>query len=102
MLTRLTRGESADGVWFRMVDKTYGPANLASAFQKVWKNGGSAGADKQNVEHFARHAEEELSRLAGQMRDGTYRPQPGRRGWGGKYRRREKRALGGAQGGGRM
>src|SRR2546426_6194839 len=94
MLTRLTTGESADRVWFRMVDKTYGPANLASAFQKVWKNGGSAGADKQTVEHFARHAEEELSRLAGQMRDGTDRPQPGRRAWVDQTGRREERAPG--------
>src|SRR5712692_8609624 len=29
MLTRLTTGESADRVWFRMVDKTYGPSNLS-------------------------------------------------------------------------
>src|SRR5437867_4391830 len=64
MLTRLTTGGSANRVWFRMVDKTYASANLASAFEKVWKNGGSAGADQQTVEHFARHAEEELSRLA--------------------------------------
>src|SRR5213594_5212453 len=71
MLTRLTTGESADRVWFTLVDKTYASANLASAYEKVWKNGGSAGADKQTVEHFARQAEEELSRLAGQMRDGT-------------------------------
>lgn len=94
MLTRLTTGESADRVWFRMVDKTYAPANLASAFEKVWKNGGSAGADKQTVEHFARKAEEELSRMAGQMRDGTYRPQPVRRTWIPKPGSKEKRPLG--------
>src|SRR2546422_9056988 len=63
MLTRLTTGESADRVWFRMVDKTYGPANLASAFQKVWKNGGGGGEDQQNVEHFRRRPREEPSRL---------------------------------------
>ena len=94
MLTRLTTGESADRVWFTLVDKTYASANLASAFEKVWKNGGSAGADKQTVEHFARQAEEELSRLAGQMRDGTYRPQPVRRAWIPKPGSREKRPLG--------
>ena len=94
MLTRLTSGESADGVWFRMVDKTYAPDNLASAFEKVWKNGGSAGADKQTVEHFARHAEEELSRMARQMRDGVYRPQPVRRVWIPKTGSTEKRPLG--------
>ena len=57
MLTRLTTGEPADRVWFTLVDKTYAPANLHSAFEKVWRNGGSAGADGQTVAHFERHAE---------------------------------------------
>ena len=94
MLTRLTSGEPANRVWFTLVDKTYAPANLASAFHKVWKNGGSAGADAQTVAHFAKHAEEELSRLAEQMSDGTYRPQPVRRAWIPKPGSREKRPLG--------
>ncbi len=94
MLTRLTSSESADRVWFRLADKTYAPDNLASAFNKVWRNGGSAGADKQTVEHFGRHAKEELCRLAGQMRDGTYRPQPVRRAWIDKPGSKEKRPLG--------
>jgi RNA-directed DNA polymerase len=94
MLTRLTSGESANRVWFRLWDKTYAPANLASAFHKVWQNGGSAGADAQTVAHFARHAEEELSRLAEQMRHGTYRPQPVRRAWIPKPGSIEKRPLG--------
>jgi RNA-directed DNA polymerase len=67
---------------------------LASAFAKVWRNGGSAGADAQTVVHFAKHAEEELSRLAEQLRDGTYRPQPVRRAWIPKPGSREKRPLG--------
>ena len=94
MLTRLTSGEPADRVWFTLVDKTYAPANLASAFHKVWQNGGSAGADAQTVAHFAKHAEEELSRLAEQLRDGTYRPRPVRRAWIAKLGSREKRPLG--------
>ena len=94
MLTRLTAGESADRVWFSLLDKTYAPANLASAFHKVWRNGGSAGADAQTVVHFAKHAREELSRLAQQMSDGTYRPQPVRRAWIPKPGSREKRPLG--------
>jgi RNA-directed DNA polymerase len=93
-LTRLTSGESADRVWFRLGDKTDAPANLASAFHKVWKKGGSAGADAQTVGHFARHAEEELSRLAEQLSDGTYRPQPVRRAWIPKPGSQEKRPLG--------
>lgn len=94
MLTRLTSGESANRVWFRLWDKTYAPANLDSAFHKVWQNGGSAGADAQTVAHMAKHAEEELSRLAAQMSDGTYRPQPVRRAWIPKPGSAEKRPLG--------
>ena len=93
-LTRLTSGESANRVWFALWDKTYAPANLQSAFDKVWRNGGSAGADAQTVAHFAKHAEEELSRLAGQMSQGTYRPQPVRRAWIPKPGSKEKRPLG--------
>ena len=94
MLTRLTSGESADRVWFRLWDKTYAPANLTSAFHKVWKKGGSAGADEQTVAHFRRRAEEELQRLHEQLRDGTYRPQPVRRAWIPKPGSNEKRPLG--------
>lgn len=94
MLTRLTSSESANRVWFTLVDKTYAPANLASAFIKVWRNGGSAGADAQTVAHFGRHAEEELSRLHEQLREGTYRPQPVRRAWIPKPGSRQKRPLG--------
>jgi RNA-directed DNA polymerase len=94
MLTRLASGEPANRVWFRLADKTYAPANLASAFQKVWKNGGSAGVDGQTVAHFERQADAELARLQAQMRDGTYRPQPVRRAWIPKPGSQEKRPLG--------
>jgi RNA-directed DNA polymerase len=94
MLTRLTTGEPANRVWYSMVDKTYAPANLASAFQKVWVNGGSAGADQQTVAHFGRQAEAELARLHEQLRDGTYRPQPVRRVWIPKCGSPERRPLG--------
>jgi len=93
-LRRLTTSEPANRVWFTLVDKTYAPANLASAFIKVWRNGGSAGADAQTVAHFGRHAEEELSRLHEQLREGTYRPQPVRRAWIPKPGSRQKRPLG--------
>ena len=35
MWTRLTSGESADRVWFSLMDKTYAPANLRRAFDQV-------------------------------------------------------------------
>jgi hypothetical protein len=41
MLTRLTTSEPANRVWFALVDKTYAPANLQSAFQRC---GATAGA----------------------------------------------------------
>ena len=94
MLTRLTTGESANQVWFSLLDKTYAPANLQSAFAKVWRNGGSAGADEQTVAHFGRHAEAELQRVHEQLRDGTYRPQPVRRAWIAKPGSKEQRPLG--------
>lgn len=94
MLTRLTTGEPANRVWFALADKTYAPANLQRAFDQVWRNGGSAGADEQTVAHFGRHAEEELQRLREQLRDGTYRPQPVRRAWIPKPGSKEKRPLG--------
>jgi RNA-directed DNA polymerase len=94
MLTRLASSEPADRVWFRLWDKTYAPANLQSAFTKVWRNGGSAGADEQTVAHFGRLAEEELQRLHEQLREGTYRPQPVRRAWIPKPGSKEKRPLG--------
>ena len=94
MLTRLASRESADRVWFRLVDKTYAPANLASAFKKVWQKGGSAGADAQTVAHYARNAEAELARMHEQLQDGTYRPQPVRRAWIPKPGSTEKRPLG--------
>lgn len=94
MLRRLTSGEPADRVWFTLVDKTYAPANLRNAFEKVWRKGGSAGADAQTVAHFAQHAEEELQRLQEQLRDGRYQPQPLRRAWLPKPGSKEKRPLG--------
>ena len=94
MLTRLTSGESADRVWFRLWDKTYASANLASAFHKVWRNGGSAGVDEQTVTHFAKHAQGELLWLAEQMMGGTDHPQPVRRAWIPKLGSKGKRPLG--------
>lgn len=94
MLTRLTSSEPANRVWFALADKTHAPANLQSALDKVWRNGGSAGADEQTVAHFARHAEAELQRLHEQLRAGRYCPQPVRRAWIPKPGSQEKRPLG--------
>ena len=68
MLTRLSSAEPANRVWFSLMDKTYAPANLQSAWEKVWSKGGCAGADGQTVAHFGRQAEAELARLHRQLR----------------------------------
>jgi len=94
MLTRLTSSEPADRVWFSLMDKTYARANLQSAFEKVRRKAGGAGVDGQTVAHFERHAEQELQRLQEQLRDGEYRPLPGRRAWIDKLGSKEKRPLG--------
>ena len=94
MLTRLSSKEPANRVWFALVDKTYAPANLQSAYEKVWRKGGSAGADEQTVAHFERHAGAELARLHEQLRDGRYQPQPVRRAWIPKPGSHEWRPLG--------
>ena len=94
MWSRLASRESANQVWFRLWDKTYAPANLQRAFEKVQRNGGSAGADEQTLAHFARHAEMELQRLHEQLRAGTYRPPPAKRVWIPKPGSTEQRPLG--------
>jgi hypothetical protein len=43
MLPRLTSGESANRVWFSLLDKTDAPANLQSAYEQVVSKGGCAG-----------------------------------------------------------
>ena len=94
MLSRLTAGEPANRVWYSLMDKTYTPANLQSAYAKVWRNGGCAGADGQTVAHFGRNVGAELARLHAQLREDTYRPQPVRRAWIAKPGSREQRPLG--------
>ena len=94
MLSRLTASEPANRVWFSLVDKTYAPANLQRAWERVRRNGGSAGVDRQGIEHFARQAEVELTRLQKQLREDTYRPHPVRRAWIPKPGSQEQRPLG--------
>lgn len=94
MLTRLASSEPANRIWFTLVDKIYALANLQRAFEKVRRNGGSAGVDGQGVVQFERQAEAELVRLQEELRQGTYRPRPVRRAWIAKPGSREQRPLG--------
>lgn len=93
MLTALQEGVKG-GVWFSLIDKVYSPANLAAATAKVVANKGAAGVDHVSVEQFHARADAELRDLGGQLRQGTYRPQPIRRVWIPKPGSTEERPLG--------
>lgn len=94
MLSRLESNEEQAKVWYSLMDKVYAAANLRSAFQAVWKNGGSAGTDGQTVTRFQAQAESELARLAEELRTDRYRPRPARRVWIPKPGSQEQRPLG--------
>jgi hypothetical protein len=46
-----------------LVDKVYSKRNLAMAWERVRRNGGSGGIDGQSIGDFAAAAEEKLGRL---------------------------------------
>ena len=93
MLTALEGGVKG-GSWFSLIDKVWNPANLQSAFRKVKANGGAAGVDRVTVKDFEKRLEENLNKVAEQLRTGPYQPQPIRRVWIPKPGSRETRPLG--------
>jgi RNA-directed DNA polymerase len=93
MLAALEQGVKGD-VWFSLIDKVYAPANLLAAFTKAAKNKGAAGVDHVTVEEFKERQDENLARLHGELKGGTYRPQAIRRTLIDKPGSKEKRPLG--------
>jgi len=93
MLTTLDNGVKG-GVWFSLMDKVYSPKNLRAAWERVAKNDGAAGVDRQTVANFATQAESSLKWLHEQLRDGTYRPAAVRRKWISKPGTTKQRPLG--------
>jgi len=93
MVTALERGVKG-GKWFSLSDKVYALDNLRVGFARVKANRGSAGVDHVTVGRFEARLDENLDRLYGSLRDGTYRPQAIRRAWIDKLGSREKRPLG--------
>ena len=78
MLAALENGVKG-GKWFSLIDKVSRPETLWLAWQKVARNAGAAGVDGQSVAQFETRAEEYLQELEGELKAGTYRPQPVRR-----------------------
>ena len=59
-----------------LVDKIYKRKNLEVAWEKVKRNGGVGGIDGVDIATFEAELEEQLDRMHGELRDGTYEPQP--------------------------
>lgn len=93
MLTALAQGVKG-GQWFSLIDKVYAPDNLAAAWTQVAANGGAAGVDHQTVARYERQLSANQEKLATQLQDGSYRPQPVRRVWINKPGTNERRPLG--------
>jgi len=93
MLRTLERGIEG-GKWFALIDKVYRIANLQSAFNQVWRNGGSAGVDGQSIQQFEAQEERELQQLSQELQSQSYRPQAVKRVWIPKAGSTQKRPLG--------
>lgn len=80
MLGALENGVKG-GVWFSLMDKVYSPKNLSASWERVRRNAGAAGVDRQTVEDFSAKAETNLKWLQEKLREREYRPMPVRRTW---------------------
>lgn len=94
-----TRQESG-GKWFSLIDRMWDPRWLQAAWERLnrritgEKRRRGAGVDGVTVEGFAKRVGEEIPRLAGELRAGTYRPRAARRHWIPKPGTTKKRPLG--------
>lgn len=93
MVAALEQGVKG-GKWFSLIDKVHAQGNLRSAFAEVKANQGAAGVDRQSVEDFEQHLDENLAYLAQNVREGSYRPHALRRVWIPKPGSKERRPLG--------
>lgn len=93
MLVALERGIEG-GRWYSLNDKVGSAANLEAAWQKVKRNKGAAGPDRQSVEQYERRAKAEQEAAQKGIREGSWKPQPARRVMIPKAGSKEKRPLG--------
>jgi RNA-directed DNA polymerase len=82
------------GRWFSLMDKVSAERTLVVAWERVKRNRGAAGVDRQSTEAFEVHAERYLGELHDALRTGQYRPQLVKRVWIEKPGSREQRPLG--------
>ncbi len=74
MLEALENGVKG-GKWFSLVDKVARGETLRLAWERVRRNRGAAGVDRQSVERFSARSESYLEELERALREGDYRPQ---------------------------
>jgi RNA-directed DNA polymerase len=82
------------GKWFSLMDKVSAERTLRAAWERVKRNRGAAGVDRQSIAAFEVHTERYLTEIGEDLRTGRYRPQPVKRVWIEKPESRQKRPLG--------
>jgi len=93
MLDTLERGVKGDK-WYSLIDKVYSPLNLRSACERVARNRGAAGVDRQSIAQFNRHVDDHLAKLHDELKNGHYVPCDVLRRWIDKPGSKDKRPLG--------
>lgn len=93
MLEALETGVKG-GQWFSLIDKVWSLKTLQASWERVRRNGGAAGVDKQSIERFEARAETYISELSLALKEGSYTPQSVRRTWIAKPGTSQKRPLG--------
>jgi len=68
------------GHWFGLIDEVMRPASLDLAWQRVAPNKGAAGVDGRSMERFSHRSEGCLAERRRSLADGSYRPNPVKRG----------------------
>jgi RNA-directed DNA polymerase len=93
MLTALDKGVKG-GKWFSLIDKVCSRKNLTVSWEKVRKNQGSSGVDRQSISLFERHAVDNLHALKEELKTKRYTPRSVRRVYIPKLGSKERRPLG--------
>jgi RNA-directed DNA polymerase len=100
MRAALNRRRTEGGKWFSLIDRMYDPRHLWAAWERIdQRTKGEArrrgaGVDGVTVDEFSKRAEQEIARLAEELKTGSYRPKPVRRHWINKPGTTRQRPLG--------
>lgn len=93
MLDALERGVKG-GQWFSLIDKVWSLRTLEASFERVRRNNGAAGVDRQSIAIFEEQSDKYLAELSLALKEERYTPQPVKRTWIPKPGTSKKRPLG--------